>query len=198
MEGLLQNLTEMGLKTELNLLEFGYVSATPDVARALNCEPGTTVQKTVRVRRLADEPFSYLTTFVPQKIGHAFSERDFATTPMLTLLERSGVAIISAEQTLTAVPADAAAAAALDVDIGSPLLQISRTVLGQDQCPVEYIIGLYRPDRYQFRMKLDRIGDEDRTKVWSYQFDPHQDLDQGHEPNSEDEGRVANAARRGQ
>ena len=39
-EGLLENILAMGLKTEVELLEFDYVPATAEVAAALGAPPG--------------------------------------------------------------------------------------------------------------------------------------------------------------
>lgn len=57
-------------------------------------------------------------------------------------------------------------APALGVDLGSPLLSVSRVVFDVDDRPVEFITGLYRPDRYQYRMSLSRVGDA-RQRSWS-------------------------------
>lgn len=165
-EGLLENLLAMGLKTQVTLLDFVYESAPPHVSEAMNCEPGACVQKAVRVRLLEGRPFSYLTTWVPEDIGRTYSKRDIASKPLLMLLELGGVVVSSARQTIAAAAADAAAAKELEVDIGSPLLKITRVVLDQTGRTVEYIIGLYRPDRYQFQLNLTRIEGE-KNKAWS-------------------------------
>jgi len=57
-EGLLENLLAMGLKTQVNLLEFAYEPAPPDVAAALQIQAGEEVQRAVRVRSLEAGPFS--------------------------------------------------------------------------------------------------------------------------------------------
>jgi GntR family transcriptional regulator len=165
-EGLLENLLQMGLKTEVRLLDFDYIAASGDVARALGCEAGTVVQRAVRVRLMEGEPFSHLTTHVPEALGRSYSRDDLANRPMLALLERCGVIVSSARQTLTAALADPRIATLLEVQVGAPLLRISRTVYDQDHRAVEHITGLYRPDRYQYQMTLNRIDGEDR-KIWS-------------------------------
>jgi GntR family transcriptional regulator len=165
-EGLLENLLAMGLATEVRLLEFDYVPATTEVARALGVEAGATVQRAVRVRSLEGEPFSHLTTHVPAAIGRSFSREDLASEPLLRLLERCGVVVSSARQTITATLADARIAALLKVQIGAPLLAISRVVFDQGGQAVEYITGLYRPERYQYQMTLNRIEGADH-KLWS-------------------------------
>lgn len=170
-EGLIENLMAMGLKTQVTLLDFGYEPAAPDVAVALHVTPGTEVQRAVRIRSLADGPFSHLTTYVPADIGRKFGRKEMAREPLLGLLERSGVVIGSAEQTLSATLADTRVAPLLKTSIGAPLLRISRIVQDSHGRPVEYIIGLYRPDRYQFRMSLDRVRGEDRN-TWSASVAP--------------------------
>lgn len=165
-EGLLENLMAMGLKTEVTLLEFDYVTPGETVSQALQCEAGGKVQRAVRVRRLEGEPFSYLTTHVPENVGRSFGREDLASTALLTLLERCGVEVSRAEQTLTATLADAAVASRLGIDLGAPLLRITRIVYDQQDRPVEYIVGLYRPDRYQYRMALSRVQ-TDQVNAWS-------------------------------
>jgi GntR family transcriptional regulator len=170
-EGLIENLMAMGLKTQVELLDFSYEAAAPDVAAALRIAPGEEVQRSVRVRSLADGPFSYLTTYVPADIGRKFGRKELGREPLLGLLEKSGVVIDSADQTLSATLADTRVAPALKTVIGAPLLRISRIVQDRSGRPVEYIVGLYRPDRYQFRMSLDRVRGEDRN-TWSASVAP--------------------------
>ncbi len=165
-EGLLENLMAMGLETEVELLEFGYCRPGDEVRAALGCGPDEQVQRTVRIRRLEGEPFSYLTTYVPEKIGRTYDRDELASTPLLTLLERGGVVVGRAEQTITATLADATVAPRLGVDLGAPLLRIGRVVFDQQDRPVEHITGLYRPDRYQYRMELSRVQ-TDHANAWS-------------------------------
>ena len=164
-EGLIENLLAMGLKTEVSVLEFDYVDASEGAARALQCEIGQCVQRAVRVRHLEGEPFSHL-TFVPEDIGRSYSRDDLASKPLLTLLERCGVVVSGAEQTISATLADTEVAPILGVEVGSPLLKIDRIVCDQDNRPVEYITGLYRPDLYKYRMTLSRVQN-DGAKAWS-------------------------------
>jgi GntR family transcriptional regulator len=74
------------------------------------------------------------------------------------LLERSGVAAERASQTIGAALAGPEAADALQVEIGSPLLSLTRVVFDPDHRGVEHLHALYRPDRYSFQMDLVRSG----------------------------------------
>ena len=171
-EGLLENLLAMGLETSVQVCEFGYVNASQEVSEALECPVGARVQRAVRVRSLEGVPFSHLTTYVPEAIGSRFDEDDLARTPLLVLMEREGIAVESANQTISATLADAPEANRLAVDVGSALLRISRVVRQANGRPVEYITGLYRPDRYQYRMVLGRVHGTDRN-TWTQRDEYH-------------------------
>ena len=164
--GLLENLLMMGLKTDVDILEFGYVPAPPDVARALKVATGAEVQRAVRVRSLDGVPLSYTTSYVPADLGRVYGRKHLATTPLLALLERAGCLIGSAEQTISATLADTMVAPRLGLRVGAPLLAVTRTVLDQTGRLVEHIHILYRPDRYNYRMKLSRVQGP-ATKLWS-------------------------------
>ncbi len=165
-EGLLENLLAMGLDTQVDLISFEYIKPDAEISKILGCGRESQVQKAIRVRRLEGEPFSHLTTYVPEDIGRSYSRDDLATRPLLSLLERSGVEIGRAEQTITATLADIQVSQALELELGSPLLSIRRIVFDREGAPVEYISALYRPDRYQYRMNLSRVGGEN-TRSWS-------------------------------
>lgn len=164
--GLLENLLMMGLKTKVEIIDFAYVPASDEVSQALAIKPGEEVQRAVRARLLDGAPLSFTTSYVPAALGRTYGRKDLATKPLLELLERAGVLIGSADQSIGAVLADSLVAPRLGVQVGSPLLSVTRTVHDQHGRPVEYIAILYRPDRYQYRMKLNRVQGK-ATKLWS-------------------------------
>ena len=166
-EGMLENLMAMGLETEIDLLEFDYATPGLDAVSALACADDDVVQRSVRIRKLDGTPFSYLVTYVPEVIGKTYTREDLATTTLLTLLERGGVEVLHAEQTLTATLADAIVAPLLGVEVNAPLLRIERVVYDQADRAVEYIIGLYRPDIYKYRLNLSRVQSDEKETSWS-------------------------------
>ncbi len=164
--GLLENLLMLGLRTKVQIVDFGYVPASFEVAKALDVAPGAEVQRAVRVRSKGGVPLSFTTSHVPAALGRTYGRKDLARRPLLALLEEAGVLIGSADQTISAALADTVVAPRLKVRVGSPLISVTRTVFDQDVRAVEYINILYRPDRYQYRMKLARIQGA-ATKLWS-------------------------------
>jgi GntR family transcriptional regulator len=162
----LSNLIAMGRSTDVRLLAFGYQDPSAVVAQALRLAKGERVQRSVRVRIVDGEPFSYLTTHVPERIGVTYTEPELASKPLLALLERSGVSVDRATQEIGAVLASPEAATALNVDIGSALIALTRVVYDGKGRGVEHLHALYRPDRYAFRMDLVRTG-RDGGRRWS-------------------------------
>lgn len=168
LEGWLENISLMGIATEARVLEFDYLPANEDVANALRLEPGEPVQRSVRVRSLDGESMSYLVTWLPEDIGRGFERDDLSQYALLTLLERAGVKVASARQSVSATLADPAVSAALNIDPGAPLLEVRRLVFDASDRPVEYIRVLYRPDRYRFEMNLKRVH-RDEGMRWAAQ-----------------------------
>lgn len=164
--GLLENLLEMGLKTKVKVLAFGYVRAPADVAAMLELPAGATVQKAVRVRSHGGEPFSYLVTWLPEDVGRCFKRGDMAKRPLLALLEQAGYAIARADQVISAKLADDAVARELGVEVGAALLHVRRQVRDPADRVVEYIQALYRPELYEYHMGMRRVSRSGKS-LWS-------------------------------
>jgi GntR family transcriptional regulator len=152
------HLKEMGRSTEVRLLSFGYLVPAAQVAAALGLGPGERAQRAVRVRMIGAAPFSYLTTHVPEQVGETYSEADLASQPLLSLLERSGVVVGRARQSISATLAGPEVAGLLQLEIGAPLLSLTRVVEDEAGRAVEHLHALYRPDRFTFEMQLQRTG----------------------------------------
>lgn len=156
---LMPQLVEMGQSTTARLLSFSYSQPPDYVAQAMGLQPNEKAQIATRVRLADGVPFSHLTTYVPTEIAQNYSENDLATTPLFKLLERSGVQIEAAHQSVSATLAGPEVAEALGVAVGSALLSLKRIVRDVDGNGVEYLSGLYRPDMFSLEMPLARVGD---------------------------------------
>jgi GntR family transcriptional regulator len=153
---LMEALRTMGLSTQVELIHVDRVAATPEIAELLGLPSGVPVQRAERVRRLEGEPFSYIITHLPVDVANGFDAEDLAHKPMLDLLEAAGHLSASAEQWITACSAEPAAAQALKVATGSPLLSIVRVMRNAQGAPIEAVHGYYRPERFQYHMNLTR------------------------------------------
>ena len=155
---LIPQLVEFDRKTTARLLSFSYGRPSKTVTEALGLPEDGRVQTAVRVRLSDGEPFSHLTTHVPETIARNYDETDLATQPLFRLLERSGVQVEGADQSVTATLAGPDVAEALEVSVGSPLLWLERIVRDSNGRGVEHLSALYRPDRFRLEMSMTRIG----------------------------------------
>ncbi len=149
-----ESLIAFGRDTQVKILELEQVPARPPITEALDIPVGTMVVRVARVRWLDDQPLSHLVSYIPADLGVDLSRNSLRSTPMLSLIEQAGVQIGAATQTISASLADAALASALAVDIGSPILRVSRTVLDVNKRPVQHVLAQFRSDRYQIRLDL--------------------------------------------
>lgn len=152
--GFIDNLLLYGLKTDVRVLEFDYVTPPCEIARILELEAGQKVQKAVRLRSHQGRPLSHVTTYIPEEIGRQFSREDLEQDRLLALLNEASGGIASAHQRISATAADPMVASLLDVDYGSPLLSITRIVRDAKDRPINHLRALYRPDAYEFEMDL--------------------------------------------
>ena len=163
--GLLENLVSMGLRTSVKVLSVQRLASPHEVAMALQLQDGEWVQKAQRVRFTKEGPLSHITTWVPERIARGFGRKELAQKPILMLMEESGVKVGRAQQSISAKLADAQMAEHLDVAVGSALLAVHRLIYDADDKPIQWLHGLYRPDRYEYQMQLSRVGSID-AKVW--------------------------------
>ena len=162
--GLLESLVENGLRTTVKVVELTEVPAAGDLIHALRIAAGDPVQRAIRVRSYHGAPVAHLTTFVPTAVAR-FGRKELAAKPMLRLLEEAGVKVAGAEQTVSARLSDPTIAPLLNLGVGSPLLAVRRLVSDESGRPVQLLHGLYRPDRYHYRIQLTRSG-TDVPSVW--------------------------------
>ena len=72
LRGLLENLVTMGLHTSVKVIDVATISASTQIADALQLQLGDAVQKAVRVRSTREGPLSHITTYVPNDIARKF------------------------------------------------------------------------------------------------------------------------------
>ena len=162
--GLLEYLLSMGLRTQAQVLEYRGCAAAPEVARRLGLEPATRVLKVVRIRKFEGHAISHSEAYVPYELAPQLPRRALREAQMVTLLEQQGIKVVSAEQTLSAAIAEPDVAKALGVPEGLPLLKVTRVVTDETGRPIQFYVGLYHPDRYEYHMRLSRVRGE--TNVW--------------------------------
>lgn len=159
--GLMENIVSTSLATSVKVLDWRVMPAPAPVAEQLRIPAGSKVRKAVRRRSSREGPLSYITAWVPDDLAQGITRRDLTASPLLQLLEDAGVELGRATQTISARQADAVVARELGVAIGTALLWVRRLVHDSQDRPVQWLDGLYRPDRYEYQMEVSGVGSVD-------------------------------------
>lgn len=154
--GLLENVRDFERHTKVRVLQFSRVTLPEPVAEALACATGATGLKVVRVRSDNQSPFSYSTCYLPGPEADLVTEERLGNRTVIATLEAAGVTVGTAEQRLSATAASVEVAKLLKVEVGAPLISMTRVVRNDDDRPVELIEVLYRPDKFEYRVNLSR------------------------------------------
>ena len=165
LSGLLENIVSVSRDTTVKVIEWRVIHASHEMAEALQIAEHDKLRKAVRRRSSDEGPVSHITTWVPETLAHGFSRAQLTHKPMLELLEESGIELGRAVQTISARQADAEVAHQLQVAVGTALLSVRRLVHDTGERPVQLLHGLYRPDRYEYKMELSQVGSIDARIV---------------------------------
>lgn len=166
MSGLLENVADFEQHSKVRVLTFAKVALPDEPARLLECAAGAPGLKIVRVRSDSQSPFSYTTTYVPEPECDRLDESTLGNQTVSNALGKAGVTTVSAEQRLSATAAGVEVAKHLRIDVGAPLISMTRVMRDESGRPVEVIQALYRPDKYEYRVNLSRDnGDAPRWTV---------------------------------
>jgi len=160
-EGPIENLLTRGLAAAATNIEVGWKPATLEVSEALRMNAGEPSFCVIRLRTHDETPFSYSRIYVAPRAAAALSADDLTvdnlgSEPILIKIEKARMFASVADQTITACLAQAPAANALKVPVGSALIQLRRTVFDQNDEPFIYQVSLYRPDKYEYNMRMSR------------------------------------------
>lgn len=133
------------------------ITAPPSVARRLRLEPGEGAVFVERLRYLGDLPLSLDQTYLTPDIGIGVLDYPLETNDLFALIEEvSGQRLGAASLAVEAIPADAHAAATLQVPGGAALLMLERLTSLDDGRPVDLEYIRMRGDRIRMRGSLIR------------------------------------------
>lgn len=153
-EHAVESLLALGRSTKVKLVEMAEEKAEAPITDALRLKPDELVIRALRVRWLDDQPLGCVVSYVPSRLGKKFTRAELESTPMLSLIEKAGLKIGTAAQTISATSADAQLASLLDVEIRAPILRITRTVYNPAGEAILFTLAQYRSDRYQVTLDL--------------------------------------------
>ncbi len=128
------------------------------ISSLLRIDKSREVIKVERLRLVDGLEMAITTSFFPVSRALPLDELDFTATSIYRQIESLGLRIEKASETVTAEAADKRSAGFLRVKENSPLLKIIRLTFISNNVPIEYMEGLFRPDRYVISQELYRQG----------------------------------------
>jgi GntR family transcriptional regulator len=156
-----QGMRAHGLVPQTRFLDIGYVPADAELAALLGIRPGSRVLRIHRLRLADGEPMSVDTSHLPARRFPGL-QRNLERHASLyeALATDYGVELAEAEETIETVLADPRDARLLAVDVGMPLLLLSRHTYDVTGSAVEWAQSRYRGDRYKLVTRLRRAGSQ--------------------------------------
>ncbi|SDQ41281.1 GntR family transcriptional regulator [Thermostaphylospora chromogena] len=149
------DLRSAGLEPDTKILEINYITADETLARRLAINAGGRVLRIHRLRLANGEPMSIDTTHLSaRRFPRLRRELEGHSSLYETLRNAYSVELADAEETIETVLATPYDARLLGVDVGLPMLLLTRHAFDSDGNPVEWAQSLYRGDRYKFVTRL--------------------------------------------
>lgn len=151
--GLIENLEILAEHTDVRLLGFERRVPPAPIRELFDVDAESPLSHAIRVRSRDGIAFGHYESWT--RTEHpAFDAAALATTSRIRLFERCGIRLAQVEQVLSAAPADAAIAAALEVPEGTALLTLERRSFDPEGALVDWLLIHYHPERFQYRMTL--------------------------------------------
>lgn len=150
-----ENMQARGRTSTSKLLNRGLFVSTPDEMMALGLSPNQRVARLERLRFADSTPMALEVSSIPSDI---LPDPEEVTKSLYEVLRKKGQAPSRAIQRVTAINVPSDKVQLLGVPENTALLQISRTAFLDSGRPIEYTLGLYRPDIYDFVAEIRPDG----------------------------------------
>lgn len=155
LSGFSSDMESLNLSVTSRVLTFSKIGITGQLASQLKVPVGTEGYLLERLRFVNDEPLGVESSNLPCTLCPGLLKYDFSSDSLYRVLrDEYGVKLANAEQTVEASIADWRESSLLNVDEGTPVLRGTRAVHDPLGNVVEYSFGVYRGDRYRYRVQI--------------------------------------------
>ncbi|MGJ3240833.1 MAG: GntR family transcriptional regulator [Anaerolineae bacterium] len=150
---LADHMTMHGSQPGWKVLSADWVMPDDEIVRQLKLKEDQKVFCLERLRLENQEAIGYHLAYVAPQYTSFIDEKSYTEGGSLRYL--SGLSTLSdcvADRTLEAIPATHKLVSLLDIAQVDPLLRVKRTVYAPERQPIEFFIGVYRGDRFQYHI----------------------------------------------
>jgi len=140
------------------VLERTSVAADDVIAERLSIEPGSDVDRIVRLRTADDDPLVLETAMLPLQLSQVLDAQALEQESLYDELERRcGLRVTHAREAIRPIVLSRPIAKLLRATVGSPAFSVERTTWS-DRLTLEWSESIVRGDRYLYSVDLPRRG----------------------------------------
>ena len=153
----LQSFTEemIGRDAGKKVIAAKYIKASPAISSRLGLPSNERVFSLKRLMVVDNKPLGILHSYIPAK--YKLDPDEDYTKSLYRILEKKGVRLKEAEQTIEASMSNKEQTRLIKQKIPFPVLVIRRLAYSINGEIVEYVKGVYHGDRYRYHCRLTRL-----------------------------------------
>jgi len=144
-----------GLKPSSRIILFQMEPAPEQVAERLKISPGDEVLRIKRLRFADQRPVSVHDAYLLSNLPVTRVELEEVGS-LYQVLESKNIHISGGLDEIESIPSDQELSGLLEVEVGSPLVLLTRLTEGLSGNPIELVIAAYRADFYRYSIRLRR------------------------------------------
>jgi GntR family transcriptional regulator len=153
-----EQIRQTGRELHDRVLECEVTHASPLIAHKLNLEPGDPIISLHRLRSIGDVPMMLSIAYLPYELCPGLVTEVFGTASLYRLLtEKYNLPVLSATDTLEAIPAEKTVARYLNLQPGNPVMYVKRLAFTRDSLPMHIGHNYIRGDMCRFRGDMHSV-----------------------------------------
>jgi GntR family transcriptional regulator len=149
-----EDMRSRGWNPDTEVISVEKVISRPHIRTSLNLNDGEDVWEIFRIRSANDEPISLQRAFLPVHLMPDLIEKDLRGSFYDIWKNFYDIQPQDGEQTIRTRPATEEEASLLKINESAPIFEITRITFDINGTPFEYLISLWRGDRYDFFVRL--------------------------------------------
>lgn len=170
-----EDMRRRGMRPGSRTLSLTTTLAGARLGRLLHVSPSESIVVAKRLRLADGESMAIETLHVRESLVPGLEKKDLEQTSFYELLEtRYGVTIASGIQTIEPTVTGEEESSALGVPLHSPAFLFERTSFAENGETVEFVLSIYRGDRYRLVTELNRRERAGATPMLVARGDPLQ------------------------
>jgi GntR family transcriptional regulator len=148
--GFYPSLMRHGIHPAIKTLDYRIITPEPHVREILRLSGADKVLKFIRQYFIDDAPFLFTEIYIPSLLAEKWSKEEADAKNTLQLIkEKTDLYITHSDVSIRSSSAKGLVASCLDLQQGSPILELQRVMYVSGNQPVEFAISRYRGDSYE-------------------------------------------------